>query len=272
MKSCRASDRDTSKSHATALRYKTDHFFCREAVIHGEPCTIFFDKNVRMFAILPVWYKQEFADRPGRYDHIIDLDWLPGAGPYAHPAPIDETGSTVSAGSATSSGAATSSSTTTSVRTAAWRGPVKDEADATTPTPGIVTAAGTAGSSGTASSSGTATSAGTTARRGPVKEEADLLIPREMLVDEQGPATTGSPQSIERISRPPITWALFMQQEPKGIPQASTGISFTDLSAEAARQWKTLSFEAKARQWKALSDEAKAFFQELAKEADLQHR
>lgn len=42
-------------------------------VIRGEPCTIFFDKNMRYFIIAPVRNKQEFADRPGRYDHIIDL-------------------------------------------------------------------------------------------------------------------------------------------------------------------------------------------------------
>ncbi|POS79603.1 hypothetical protein DHEL01_v202000 [Diaporthe helianthi] len=44
--------------------------------IRGEPCTIFFDKEMRYFITAPLISKQEFAGRPGRYDHIIDLDWM----------------------------------------------------------------------------------------------------------------------------------------------------------------------------------------------------
>ena len=267
---CRSSDRDTSKSHATALRYRTDHFFYRQAVIHGEPCTIFLDKNVRMFCIAPVFYKQELMERPGRYEHIVDLDWLPGAAPTA---------TTSTAGTAGTAGSAGTAGTATSSGTTVRRGPVKEEADAITPTAGTNAAAGTTArrvpvkeeADAITPTAGINAATGITARRGPVKKEAYPLIPKKIIVDEQGPATTGSPQSIERVRRPPKSWAFSMREEPKGMPEDKSGISFADLSNEAARQWKTLSYEAKARQWKALSDEAKAFYQELAKEADLQH-
>lgn len=59
----------------------TDQSSCRRLAVHGEPCTVFFDKDARSFYIGPVFYKQEFMDRPGRYDHIMDLDWLPNARP-----------------------------------------------------------------------------------------------------------------------------------------------------------------------------------------------
>lgn len=31
---------------------------------------------MRYFIIAPLISKPEFADRPGRYDHVIDLDWM----------------------------------------------------------------------------------------------------------------------------------------------------------------------------------------------------
>ncbi|KAG8166830.1 hypothetical protein KVR01_002519 [Diaporthe batatas] len=67
------------------------HFGPRYQVvfIRGEPCTIFFDKAIRYFIIAPLISKQEFADRPGRYDHIIDLDWMT-ADNYAAPAAAKE--------------------------------------------------------------------------------------------------------------------------------------------------------------------------------------
>ncbi|KKY31413.1 putative mating-type protein mat1 [Diaporthe ampelina] len=171
----------------------------QQAVIHGEPCTIFFDKNARMFCIAPVFYKQELVDRPGRYDHIIDLDWLPGAGPSAPSAPTVATGNTDDTGNSTSGGA-------------------EEE------------------------------------------EEGDALSTDEMDVDEQAPATTGSPQSNEKIPRPPNSWILFRMEKSKELREANPSMSAGEVSTEAARQWK------------ALSDEAKVFYQEMAKEAALQHK
>lgn len=44
---------------------------------------------MRYFIIAPLISKQEFADRPGRYDHIIDLDWMT-ADNYAAEAAAEE--------------------------------------------------------------------------------------------------------------------------------------------------------------------------------------
>nr|ANW09609.1 MATA_HMG-box [Stenocarpella maydis] len=49
--------------------------------IHGEPACVFFDTRSRSFVIIPVFYRGDFIDRPLRYQHIVDLDWLPGARP-----------------------------------------------------------------------------------------------------------------------------------------------------------------------------------------------
>jgi hypothetical protein len=49
-------------------------------IVRGEPCTIFFDKNMRYFIIAPIRNKQEFADRPGRYDYIVDLPAISASG------------------------------------------------------------------------------------------------------------------------------------------------------------------------------------------------
>lgn len=87
MPSCRASAQDISKSHSATFNCKTDHRLPRKIVIRGEPCTIFFDKSLRYFIIGPIRNKQEFADRPGRYDHVIDLPEIPAAGTTGTEAP-----------------------------------------------------------------------------------------------------------------------------------------------------------------------------------------
>lgn len=78
----------------------TDQSSCRRLAVHGEPCTVFFDKDARSFYIGPVFYKQEFMDRPGRYDHIMDLDWLPSARPAVPAGPAGHADQVVQAGPA----------------------------------------------------------------------------------------------------------------------------------------------------------------------------
>lgn len=81
-----------------------------------------------------------------------------------------------------------------------------------------------------------------------------------MDLDGQVQATAGSPQSAEKIPRPPNSWILFRKEKSKELREANPGMSAGEVSTEAARQWK------------ALSDEGKGFYQDLAKQAAEQHK
>ena len=147
---------------------------------------------MRYFIIAPLFNKQEFADRPGRYDHIIDLPEIQ--------------------------------------------------------TPG--TAAATTNAGGAVEQVG----------GNDEVEEADKLNLEEMDLDEPAPTTSGSPQGTEKIPRPPNSWILFRRDKSKELREANPNMSTGEVSTEAARQWK------------ALSDEDKGFYQEMAKQAALQHK
>ncbi|KAL2273453.1 hypothetical protein FJTKL_04518 [Diaporthe vaccinii] len=120
-------------------------------VIRGEPCTIFFDKNARSFYIGPVFYKQELMDRPGRYEHITDLNWLPpagAAGPAGASSPGGSTNPAASGGSTGAAGPAGASSPGGSTNPAA--------------SGGSTGAAGPAGASSSGGSTNPAASGGST--------------------------------------------------------------------------------------------------------------
>lgn len=138
-------------------------------------------------------------DRPGRYEHITDLDWLPNARPA---------------------------------------GP-----------------AGDAGPSGPADSGGAAEQVEDHNERNEGADEGE-----EMDLDGQAQATTGSPQSTEKIPRPPNAWILFRKEKSKELHEANPRMSVGEVSAEASRQWK------------AMSDEDHAFYRQMAKEAAEQHK
>lgn len=73
---CRVLDQDTSKSHATALKFEADQLSCRRMVVNGGGVTIFFDANVRSYAIAPIILKPSFTGDPGRFRHIVDIERL----------------------------------------------------------------------------------------------------------------------------------------------------------------------------------------------------
>lgn len=154
---------------------------------------------MRYFIIAPIRNKQEFADRPGRYDHVIDLPEILTAGAAA----------TAAAGEAVEQ------------RERDDAGNEADDGDDEV-------------------------------------EEADAL--EEMDLDEPEPTSSGSSQSTEKIPRPPNSWILFRKDKSKELREANPGMSAGEVSTEAARQWK------------AMSDEDKGFYQEMAKQAALQHK
>lgn len=177
----------------------TDQSFCRHIAIRGEPCTVFFDKSARSFCIAPVYYRQEFVDRPGRYDHIADLDWLPNARPAS--------------------------------------------------------AAGSEGPTGSAGSGGAAEQAVGDNERDEGADEEE-----EMDLDGQAQDTAFSPQSTEKIPRPPNAWILFRKEKSKELHQANPRMSAGEISTEASRQWK------------AMSVEERAFYHQMAETAAQQHK
>lgn len=154
---------------------------------------------MRYFIIAPIRNKQELVDRPGRYDHVIDLPEIPAAG---------------------------TSGTTAADEAVDQRegGGADDEAD----------------------------------EGEDEVEEADAS--EEMDLDEPAPTSGGSSRSTEKIPRPPNSWILFRKEKSKELREANPSMSAGEVSTEAARQWK------------ALSDEDKGFYQEMAKQAALQHK
>jgi hypothetical protein len=167
-------------------------------IIRGESCTIFFDKNMRFFIIAPIRNKQEFADRPGRYDYIVDLPAISASG---------------TAGTKNAHGSVE-----------------KPQGDVE----------GSEGSD---------------------EAEKDYdLDSEEMDLDGPSPSASGSAQSTKKIPRPPNSWILFRRDKSKELREANPNMSTGEVSIEAARQWKVL------------SDEDKGFYQEMAKQAALQHK
>lgn len=91
-------------------------------------------------------------------------------------------------------------------------------------------------------------------------ERDDGADEEQMDLDDQAQATTDSPQSNDKIPRPPNAWILFRKEKSKQLREANPSMSVGEVSAEASRQWR------------ALSDEDQSVYKQLAEEAKRQHK
>lgn len=82
----------------------------------------------------------------------------------------------------------------------------------------------------------------------------------EMEPDGQAQDATSSPQSTEKIPRPPNAWILFRKEKSKQLREANPSLSAGQVSTEASAQWQ------------AMSDEEKGFYHKMAQEAAEQHK
>lgn len=116
---------------------------------------------------------------------------------------------------------------------------------------------GTAGTAGTAGNSG---SAAATAQVEGIDERNEVVDEEEQMdLDERPQATTDSPQSNDKIPRPPNAWILFRKAKSKQLRETNPSMSVGEISAEASRQWR------------AMSDEDQGFYKQMAEEAKRQH-